>query len=86
MLDEVNQRLAVSVESDWTSMTPQQVGTILRREIESLRNEGRFVNRIELESLFLPTAEIQEIAMASGWSDDFLRLAERFDESVKRVP
>ena len=38
----------------------------------------------ELASLFVVTAEIQEIAMANGWSDDYLALATEFDRSLER--
>ena len=31
--------------------------------------------------LFAPTGPIQEVSLSSGWSLDFLKLAERFDEA-----
>ncbi len=42
----------------------------------------------DIELLFGPTGPIQEVSMSSGWSRDFLLLAERFDEAfaiAKRV-
>jgi hypothetical protein len=35
----------------------------------------------DIEVLFAPTGPIQEVSMSSGWSREFLRLAERFDEA-----
>ena len=29
--------------------------------------------------LFLPTGPLQEVAISSGWGDDFIALADRFD-------
>jgi len=34
-----------------------------------------------IEVLFAPTGPIQEVSMSSGWSREFLGLAERFDEA-----
>ncbi len=35
----------------------------------------------DIEVLFAPTGPIQEVSMSSGWSREFLQLAERFDEA-----
>ena len=35
----------------------------------------------DIEVLFAPTGPIQEVSMSSGWSREFLNLAERFDEA-----
>ena len=34
----------------------------------------------ELYKLFLPTCTLQDISIPNGWSDEYLRLAERFDK------
>lgn len=39
-----------------------------------------FVRPGEMEILFLPTGPMQELALSSGWGEDFLALADRFDE------
>ena len=38
-----------------------------------------------LSVLFLPTGPIQEVSLSSGWGEEFLRLAERFDQEIARV-
>jgi len=35
-----------------------------------------------LTVLFAPTGPIQEVSLSSGWADEFLALAERFDATV----
>lgn len=34
-----------------------------------------------LPVLFLPTGPLQEVALSSGWGQEFLTLADRFDEA-----
>jgi hypothetical protein len=40
--------------------------------------------RLDLTVLFAPTGPIQEISLSSGWGDDFLSLAARFDAAEHR--
>ena len=35
-----------------------------------------------LRLLFAPTGSLQEAAVASGWADEYLKLAARFDEAA----
>jgi hypothetical protein len=35
-----------------------------------------------LSILFAPTGPIQEVALSSGWGDEFLELADRFDAAT----
>ncbi len=35
-----------------------------------------------LSILFAPTGPIQEVALSSGWGDEFLELADRFDAAM----
>jgi len=84
VLAELRDLLAVSTESDWASLTPAEVIAILDREISTLKTTGRLANAVELSSLFAPTAEIQEISMANGWSARYLELSTRFDAAMER--
>jgi hypothetical protein len=36
----------------------------------------------DLRVLFAPTGPIQEVALSSGWGDEFLLLADRFDTAA----
>lgn len=40
---------------------------------------GTLPPRPDVELLFAPTGAIQEVSLSSGWGDDFLELATRFD-------
>lgn len=44
--------------------------------------EGKSPNKTTLEVLFAPTGPIQEVSLSSGWSKDFLKLADRFDKAI----
>lgn len=46
---------------------------------------GDMPDRSALELLFLPTGPIQEVSLSSGWGEQFLRLADRFDAAVERA-
>ncbi|HLO98993.1 MAG TPA: hypothetical protein VK171_10400 [Fimbriimonas sp.] len=39
----------------------------------------------EISILFAPTGPMQELAMSSGWSDEFLLLADEFDAVVRQL-
>ena len=38
----------------------------------------------ELAVLFAPTGSLQEVSISSGWSEEFLLLAERVDKALDR--
>ncbi len=46
---------------------------------------GRLPSRGSLTVLFLPTGPMQEVAISSGWGDEFLELANRFDAAMNEL-
>jgi hypothetical protein len=50
-------------------------------EIDSILAQLESGSVPEIDVLFAPTGPIQEVSMSSGWSREFLKLAERFDEA-----
>ena len=38
-----------------------------------------------LHVLFLPTGDLQEVSMESGWSKEYMALSERFDRALQRL-
>lgn len=38
--------------------------------------------KASLDFLFLPTASIQEVSVSSGWGNEFLEVAERYEAAV----
>ena len=56
------------------------------QEIDDLRlqvESGTLPPRVDLDVLFAPTGPIQEVSVSSGWGQDFLRLAARFDAAAE---
>lgn len=54
-------------------------------EIDSLISRlelGDLPPRLDLEVLFAVTGPIQEVSLSSGWGNEFLKLADRFDAAV----
>jgi len=54
-------------------------------ELDALLARIEAANTIKLEDvevLFAATGPIQEVSLPSGWGDDFLRLAEQFDQAT----
>jgi len=82
LLEEVRALLAVSAESGWAALTLAAVMVILDREILALESTGRMADAVELSSLFAPTAEVQEISIANGWSERYIELSSRFDAAI----
>ena len=79
VIDDLNN----SVESDWSSLTPKEVVKNLEIQIGKLeRNEK--IDRHLLEVEFAPTSTIQEISMANGWSDEYLKLSSKFDKEINK--
>ncbi|WP_271766272.1 hypothetical protein [Aquimarina algiphila] len=83
ILIKVIDHLNNSVESDWSSLTPKEVVKNLEIQIVKLeRNEK--IDRDLLEVEFAPTSTIQEISMANGWSDEYLKLSSKFDKEINK--
>lgn len=83
VLRDVRVQLQQSKESLYAPLTPQDIIAILDREIASLESVRQFTNVAELKSLFLPTAEIQDISLDNGWSPRYIKLSSRFDRALK---
>ena len=66
----------------WSSWIDQEHAV---SEIDSViaSLENGFVPEIGV--LFAPTGPIQEVSLSSGWGDEFLELAERFDKEYAIV-
>ena len=50
-------------------------------EIDSILSQLESGSVPDIDVLFAPTGPIQEVSVSSGWSREFLNLAERFDEA-----
>jgi hypothetical protein len=68
--------------SDWSSVDSA---------LEELDNHIALLERgslpplLALKILFAPTGSLQEVSIQSGWAEEFLQLAERFDHAATAV-
>jgi hypothetical protein len=46
---------------------------------------GGLPKKMDLTILFAPTGNLQEVSLSSGWGDEFLELATRFDKACGRA-
>ena len=54
------------------------------RLIETIES-GEMPKHLDFEVLFAPTGPIQEVSLSSGWGQEFLAVAQRFDAALKQV-
>jgi hypothetical protein len=54
------------------------------RQIAAIEG-GQVPPRLDLEVMFAPTGPMQDVSLSSGWRDEFLAVASRFDAAVERV-
>lgn len=73
-----------SVDSPHSHLTAEEICDLLRTSIQQLQN-GERPDLYQLRMLFAPTSALQETAMDNGWGDDYLRLADQFDQFVPRA-
>ena len=71
-----------SEESCFDGMGPAEISMDLSIAIDALR-AGAAIDRQQLKVHFAPTGILHEVAMMSGWADEYLRIAELFDEQIE---
>ena len=70
----------------WSGWDSREVALAdIDSHIERVKKSDR-TKRLELQVLFAPTGPIQEVSVSSGWGDEFLKLAARFDAAEKADP
>ena len=81
VLRQCRDLVARSEDSEWSCMDTKDI--LKRIDHASQRWEQSLSVEIdELRFLFLPTGPLQETSMSNGWADEFLVLAESFDEII----
>ena len=56
----------------------------LDNHIQRFQNED-FSSIEKLISLFLPTGDLQEIALSSGWGEEYLAISKKFDDLIRAI-
>jgi hypothetical protein len=62
--------------------------TAALREIDALiawNTSGEIPELVSLKVLFAPAGPIQELSVRSGWGNEFLALADRFDAALSDI-
>ena len=78
-------RALLALESNdfsWSSWKDQNHAI---SEIDSIITSLESGSIPEIRVLFAPTGPIQEVSLSSGWGQEFLELAERFDKEYEIV-
>jgi DNA polymerase/3'-5' exonuclease PolX len=83
VLKEARTLLALeSNDFSWSSWRDQNQAI---SEIDSIITSLENGSIPEIKVLFAPTGPIQEVSLSSGWGQEFLELAERFDKEYEIV-
>jgi hypothetical protein len=83
VLEEAEQLLALEDNDySWSSWEDhKQALSEIDGLLSSLRS-GVLPGDLNLSIIFAPTGPMQEVSLSSGWGDDFLLLAERFEDAI----
>jgi hypothetical protein len=65
----------------WSSWQDQAAALREMDELIATASVGPVPKKV-LDVLYLPTGPIQEVSLSSGWGDEFLELAQRYDNAV----
>jgi hypothetical protein len=79
-------RSKINSETDvsWTHFnTIEELTQMIDSSIDGLkRNENVVIEELAIH--FAPTSTFQELSISNGWAEEYLMLADRFDDAVKK--
>ena len=79
ILEQVKKKIANDSDMVWTRYAnSKQLRDELELYIRQLQN-GDTGSLEKIKFMFLPTATLQEHSISNGWVDEYLKLAEKFD-------
>ena len=82
LLDRTKALTDNSEESCYAGLSPAEIGMDLSIALDALAKEGK-IDRDQLRMLFAPTGPLQETAMMSGWTDEYMKISEQFDKAIE---
>lgn len=85
ILANIKSKINDETDTIWTGFDNKKV---LIKELASDQKQIELLDFETLEKImveFLPTSTYQELAMSNGWSDEYLKIAEKFDSIHKRI-
>ncbi len=75
--------LGINSDVGWSRFeSKEEVIKEINNHIHRLKNND-FSKIEDLIFLFLPTSDLQEISISSGWGEEFLVIDEKFDNAIK---
>lgn len=81
----IRQKITVETDIVWTSYNNvNELQKDVDKNLISFEN-GDLQALEKFKYLFGPTATFQELSLSNGWSEEYLILAERFDEAYEKI-
>ena len=68
--------------SSWNDA--REANAEIERQLQRIE-QADYSDLLNLRVLYAPTGPIQEVSVSSGWGNEFLAVAERFDNEIKRL-
>jgi hypothetical protein len=86
MLDEIKEIIRTrDTNMVWSTFDTKEVLILeLENYIQRLQN-NEFSPIEQLIGLFLPTGDLQEIAISSGWGEEYLSISKKFDDLIQVI-
>jgi len=85
IINKVKEKITDDSNMVWTHYdNAKQLRDELDATVEKLKLGDKSALE-ELNNLFLPTAALQEHSISNGWPDDYLNLAEKFDNLYSMI-
>jgi len=84
-LVELEKLLHESQDTAWSATSVREMLDDVTTCISQLQN-GEEVDSGSVHSWLYPTSDMQEIAIANGWGNDFLRIANQLESLDKKKP
>jgi hypothetical protein len=69
----------------WSRWENREAALLELDALVAALKSGKKVDLLDISVLFAATGSIQEVSLSSGWSDEFMDLAARFDAALGRV-
>jgi hypothetical protein len=69
----------------WSSWENRDAAVAEVQSMLRILERGALPDRVSVSVLFTVTGPIQEVSLSSGWSETFLKIAERFDRAEQQL-
>ena len=85
IIKNVNSRIDAKTNLLWTKYNAaSDIKSELERDIKDFEN-GKLENLEKYSLYFAPTGAFQEISIPNGWGEDFILMANQFDEIYEKI-